>query len=57
MLKLIYPLCFGAWQYPEGIGKYEYLPNFAVRGLHYDIQKVKYFIPPPQWNYYFTFCI
>lgn len=29
------------WQYPEGIGKYDYIPNFAVRGLHYDIQKVR----------------
>lgn len=28
------------WQYPEGIRKYDYIPNFAVRGLHYDIQKV-----------------
>lgn len=29
-----------SWQYPEGIRKYDYIPNFAVRGLHYDIQKV-----------------
>ena len=27
-------------QYPEGIHKYDYVPNFAARGLHYDIQKV-----------------
>lgn len=27
-------------QYPEGIGKYDYIPNFAARGLHYDIEKV-----------------
>ncbi|XP_026222985.1 5'-nucleotidase domain-containing protein 2 [Anabas testudineus] len=27
------------FKYPEGIRKYDYLPNFAVRGLHYDIQK------------------
>ncbi|KAM9752670.1 5'-nucleotidase domain-containing protein 2 [Menidia menidia] len=27
------------FKYPEGIGKYDYIPNFAVRGLHYDIQK------------------
>nr|XP_020467469.1 5'-nucleotidase domain-containing protein 2 [Monopterus albus] len=27
------------FKYPEGICKYDYLPNFAVRGLHYDIQK------------------
>lgn len=31
------------WQYPEGIRKYDYVPNFAVRGLHYDIQKVNSF--------------
>lgn len=27
-------------QYPEGIRKYDYNPSFAIRGLHYDIQKV-----------------
>ncbi|KAJ3586123.1 hypothetical protein NHX12_012524 [Muraenolepis orangiensis] len=27
------------FKYPEGIDKYDYLPNFAARGLHYDIQK------------------
>ncbi|XP_073448551.1 5'-nucleotidase domain-containing protein 2 [Aquarana catesbeiana] len=27
------------YKYPEGIGKYEYIPGFAIRGLHYDIQK------------------
>uniref|UniRef100_A0A673CIB9 5'-nucleotidase domain containing 2 n=1 Tax=Sphaeramia orbicularis TaxID=375764 RepID=A0A673CIB9_9TELE len=27
------------FRYPEGILKYDYIPNFAVRGLHYDIQK------------------
>uniref|UniRef100_A0A672JFW7 5'-nucleotidase domain-containing protein 2-like n=1 Tax=Salarias fasciatus TaxID=181472 RepID=A0A672JFW7_SALFA len=27
------------FKYPEEISKYEYVPNFAVRGLHYDIQK------------------
>uniref|UniRef100_A0A671N6W2 5'-nucleotidase domain-containing protein 2-like n=1 Tax=Sinocyclocheilus anshuiensis TaxID=1608454 RepID=A0A671N6W2_9TELE len=27
------------YKYPEGIGKYDYIPNFATRGLHYDIQK------------------
>lgn len=27
-------------QYPEGIRKYDYDPTFAIRGLHYDIQKV-----------------
>uniref|UniRef100_A0A7N8YI73 5'-nucleotidase domain containing 3 n=1 Tax=Mastacembelus armatus TaxID=205130 RepID=A0A7N8YI73_9TELE len=26
-------------RYPEGLRKYEYIPNFAVRGLHYDVQK------------------
>ncbi|XP_034032185.1 5'-nucleotidase domain-containing protein 3 [Thalassophryne amazonica] len=26
-------------RYPEGLRKYEYLPDFAVRGLHYDVQK------------------
>lgn len=29
-----------AQQYPEGIRKYDYDPSFAIRGLHYDIQKV-----------------
>ncbi|KAA8590755.1 hypothetical protein FQN60_001698 [Etheostoma spectabile] len=27
------------FKYPEGIRKYDYIPNFTVRGLHYDIQK------------------
>ncbi|XP_007506407.1 5'-nucleotidase domain-containing protein 2-like isoform X2 [Monodelphis domestica] len=27
------------YKYPEGIQKYDYLPNFAIRGLHYDIPK------------------
>ncbi|XP_043269988.1 5'-nucleotidase domain-containing protein 3 isoform X2 [Venturia canescens] len=27
------------YKYPEGIGKLEYRPDFAVRGLHYDIEK------------------
>lgn len=27
-------------QYPEGLGKYDYIPGFAIRGLHYDVQKV-----------------
>lgn len=26
-------------QYPEGIKELEYLPGFAIRGLHYDIEK------------------
>uniref|UniRef100_A0A8C5GUT1 5'-nucleotidase domain-containing protein 3-like n=1 Tax=Gouania willdenowi TaxID=441366 RepID=A0A8C5GUT1_GOUWI len=26
-------------RYPEGLQEYEYIPNFAVRGLHYDVQK------------------
>ncbi|XP_030588314.1 5'-nucleotidase domain-containing protein 3 isoform X1 [Archocentrus centrarchus] len=26
-------------KYPEGLRKYEYIPDFAVRGLHYDVQK------------------
>uniref|UniRef100_A0A665VB10 5'-nucleotidase domain-containing protein 2-like n=1 Tax=Echeneis naucrates TaxID=173247 RepID=A0A665VB10_ECHNA len=27
------------FKYPEEISKYDYIPNFAARGLHYDIQK------------------
>ncbi|XP_019720748.1 5'-nucleotidase domain-containing protein 2 [Hippocampus comes] len=27
------------FKYPEGILSYDYIPNFAARGLHYDIQK------------------
>ncbi|XP_076023015.1 5'-nucleotidase domain-containing protein 2 [Genypterus blacodes] len=27
------------FKYPEGIGKYSYIPSFAARGLHYDIEK------------------
>ncbi|XP_036725491.1 5'-nucleotidase domain-containing protein 2 isoform X3 [Balaenoptera musculus] len=27
------------YKYPEGIRKYDYNPSFAIRGLHYDIQK------------------
>uniref|UniRef100_A0A665UVR8 5'-nucleotidase domain containing 3 n=1 Tax=Echeneis naucrates TaxID=173247 RepID=A0A665UVR8_ECHNA len=26
-------------RYPEDLRKYEYIPDFAVRGLHYDVQK------------------
>uniref|UniRef100_A0A8P4KDH8 5'-nucleotidase domain-containing protein 3 n=1 Tax=Dicentrarchus labrax TaxID=13489 RepID=A0A8P4KDH8_DICLA len=26
-------------RYPEGLRNYEYIPDFAVRGLHYDVQK------------------
>ncbi|KAG7262591.1 hypothetical protein CRUP_036910 [Coryphaenoides rupestris] len=26
-------------RYPEALREYEYIPNFAVRGLHYDVQK------------------
>lgn len=39
-VELIHALCVSALQYPEEIAKYEYIPNFTVRGLHYDIQKV-----------------
>ena len=28
------------YKYPEGIRRYDYNPSFAIRGLHYDIQKV-----------------
>ncbi|KPP70636.1 5'-nucleotidase domain-containing protein 2-like, partial [Scleropages formosus] len=27
------------YKYPQGISRYDYIPNFAARGLHYDIQK------------------
>ncbi|XP_073208547.1 5'-nucleotidase domain-containing protein 2 isoform X2 [Lepidochelys kempii] len=27
------------YKYPEGLKKYDYLPGFAIRGLHYDVQK------------------
>ncbi|XP_039626165.1 5'-nucleotidase domain-containing protein 2-like isoform X1 [Polypterus senegalus] len=27
------------YKYPRGIRSYEYIPNFAIRGLHYDIKK------------------
>lgn len=27
------------FQYPEGIRKMEFRPEFAIRGLHYDIEK------------------
>ncbi|XP_065147880.1 5'-nucleotidase domain-containing protein 3 [Paramisgurnus dabryanus] len=26
-------------RYPEGLREYEYIPNFVIRGLHYDVQK------------------
>ncbi|MGH0115674.1 UNVERIFIED_CONTAM: hypothetical protein FKN15_037997 [Acipenser sinensis] len=26
-------------RYPEGLRAYEYIPDFAIRGLHYDVQK------------------
>ncbi|MGH0130076.1 UNVERIFIED_CONTAM: hypothetical protein FKN15_040914 [Acipenser sinensis] len=28
-----------SFKYPEDLRKYDYVPNFAARGLHYDIQK------------------
>lgn len=34
-------MCLTFLQYPEGLREYEYIPNFVVRGLHYDVQKVK----------------
>ncbi|XP_013866412.1 5'-nucleotidase domain-containing protein 2 [Austrofundulus limnaeus] len=41
--KLIYDTARGFlvehFKYPKGIAKYDYIPNFTVRGLHYDIQK------------------
>ncbi|MBN3308764.1 NT5D2 protein, partial [Amia calva] len=27
------------YKYPKGIKSYEYIPSFAIRGLHYDVQK------------------
>ncbi|XP_048347071.1 5'-nucleotidase domain-containing protein 2 isoform X2 [Sphaerodactylus townsendi] len=27
------------FKYPEGLRKYEFIPGFAIRGLHYDVQK------------------
>ncbi|XP_033875561.3 5'-nucleotidase domain-containing protein 2-like isoform X1 [Acipenser ruthenus] len=27
------------YKYPQGIRSYEYIPSFAIRGLHYDVQK------------------
>ncbi|XP_061314354.1 5'-nucleotidase domain-containing protein 2 isoform X2 [Pezoporus flaviventris] len=27
------------FKYPEGLAKYDYIPGFAIRGLHYDVQK------------------
>lgn len=38
--RWVNPFCPPDQQYPEGIHKYDYIPNFAARGLHYDIQKV-----------------
>ncbi|KAI1888014.1 hypothetical protein AGOR_G00180680 [Albula goreensis] len=26
-------------RYPEGLREYEYIPDFVIRGLHYDVQK------------------
>ncbi|XP_035257324.1 5'-nucleotidase domain-containing protein 3-like isoform X2 [Anguilla anguilla] len=26
-------------RYPEGLREYDYIPDFAIRGLHYDVQK------------------
>uniref|UniRef100_A0A672SGC3 5'-nucleotidase domain containing 3 n=1 Tax=Sinocyclocheilus grahami TaxID=75366 RepID=A0A672SGC3_SINGR len=26
-------------RYPEGLKEYDYMPNFVIRGLHYDVQK------------------
>uniref|UniRef100_A0A3B3T8F6 5'-nucleotidase domain containing 3 n=1 Tax=Paramormyrops kingsleyae TaxID=1676925 RepID=A0A3B3T8F6_9TELE len=27
-------------RYPEGLKEYDYIPEFVIRGLHYDVQKV-----------------
>lgn len=32
-----------SYQYPEGLREYEYIPNFVIRGLHYDVQKVPFY--------------
>ncbi|KAM9814374.1 5'-nucleotidase domain-containing protein 3 [Syngnathus typhle] len=32
-------ILIGKHRYPEALRDYEYIPNFAVRGLHYDVQK------------------
>lgn len=37
-------LTFKSSQYPQGINNFGYLDNFAIRGLHYDIQKVQFCI-------------
>lgn len=34
-----YVISIFSFQYPEAIRDLEYDPNFAVRGLHYDIKK------------------
>lgn len=36
-----YHVLLTLFQYPEGLREYEYIPNFVVRGLHYDVQKVR----------------
>lgn len=40
LVSWIDSFCLPAQQYPKEIHKYDYIPNFTVRGLHYDIQKV-----------------
>nr|XP_033807638.1 5'-nucleotidase domain-containing protein 3 isoform X2 [Geotrypetes seraphini] len=32
-------LLINEYRYPEELRKYEYNPNFAIRGLHYDVQR------------------
>jgi hypothetical protein len=36
---VIEPSCILCFQYPAEIAQLEYKPGFAVRGLHYDIEK------------------
>ncbi|XP_039723460.1 5'-nucleotidase domain-containing protein 2 isoform X2 [Pteropus medius] len=38
------------YKYPEGIRKYDYNPSFAIRGLHYDIQKGWKRLAHGQWQ-------
>uniref|UniRef100_A0A8C3G2I9 5'-nucleotidase domain containing 2 n=1 Tax=Cyclopterus lumpus TaxID=8103 RepID=A0A8C3G2I9_CYCLU len=45
------------FKYPEGLRKYDYIPNFTVRGLHYDIQKVYHFKSQIFGRYKLSFCV
>uniref|UniRef100_A0A9R1SBF7 5'-nucleotidase domain containing 3 n=2 Tax=Cyprinus carpio TaxID=7962 RepID=A0A9R1SBF7_CYPCA len=42
-------------RYPEGLREYDYIPNFVIRGLHYDVQKALLMKIDSATNIYYDF--